>query len=147
MDATKQDHAGIDALVASWAHAWNRHDMRAAAELVDVEVDFVTVAGLWLHGRDEFLRHHDRIHRRHMQETTWTTNESTVRALRDDVVLAHLEWTITGECDADGTRRAPRSGVFTWVVAWTAPAWRIVAAHNTNLRADTAHRLTRRATS
>ena len=24
-------------------------------------------------------------------------------------------------------------GVFTWVLAWSAPAWRIVAAHNTNL--------------
>jgi uncharacterized protein (TIGR02246 family) len=147
MHAPKQGGTppGIDAVIGAWAHAWNRHDMRAAAALTDPDVDFVTVAGLWLRNRDEFLRHHDEIHRTHMRETTWTTLGHAVRTLCDDVALAHVEWTITGECDAEGTRRPPRSGVFTWVLTYTHPAWVIAAAHNTNLRADTSHRLPRRA--
>jgi uncharacterized protein (TIGR02246 family) len=132
---------GIEVLIEAWAQTWNTHDMHAAAALVDADVDFVTVAGHWLRGRNEFLRHHQDIHQRHMRETTWVTVAYAVRPLCPDLALAHLEWTITGECDADGTLRPPRSGIFTWIVACTPGPWLIVAAHNTNLRADTSHRL------
>src|SRR4026207_639179 len=62
---------GIGILVEAWAAAWNAHDMPRAAALVAADVDFVTVAGRWLKGRDEFLRHHRDIHRRQMRDTTW----------------------------------------------------------------------------
>jgi uncharacterized protein (TIGR02246 family) len=52
--------AGIDALIEAWARAWNAHDMQAAAALVHDDVDFVTVAGLWLRGRDEFATRMER---------------------------------------------------------------------------------------
>jgi uncharacterized protein (TIGR02246 family) len=136
--------AGIEGLIESWARSWNTHDMHGAAALVDADVDFVTVAGLWLRGRDEFLRHHDRIHRAHMRETAWATLAYEVRPLHDHLALIHLEWTITGELASDGTRRPPRPGIFTWVVGGTGDTWLIAAAHNTNLRAETPHRLATR---
>lgn len=132
---------GIDTLIEAWTSAWNAHDMHVAAALVEPDVDFVTVAGRWLRGREEFLSHHDEIHRMHMRETAWATLAYTARLLRDDLALAHLEWTITGEFGPDGTPRGPRSGTFTWVMACTQGAWLIAAAHNTNLRVDTSHRL------
>lgn len=138
---------GIDALIEAWTRAWNAHDMHAAAALVDADVDFVTVAGRWLRGRNEFLRHHQDIHQRPMRETTWVTVGHAVRPLCHDLALAHLEWAITGECDAEGAPRPPRSGIFTWVVACTRGPWLIAAAHNTNLRADTSHRLSGRGKS
>jgi uncharacterized protein (TIGR02246 family) len=137
---------GIGVLVEAWAAAWNAHDMQRAAALVAADVDFVTVAGRWLKGRDEFLRHHRDIHRRQMRDTTWATLGYEVRRLREDFALAHLEWTISGERAADGAPRSARSGIFTWVVASTRGAWLITAAHNTNLRADTSHRLACRGT-
>jgi uncharacterized protein (TIGR02246 family) len=133
--------AGIDALIEAWTGAWNAHDMRAAVALVASDVDFVTVAGRWLRGRDEFFRHHHEIHRLHMRETRWATLGYATRRLGDDLALAHLEWTLSGELDPDGTPRPPRSGTFTWVIAYTHGSWLIAAAHNTNLRADTPHRL------
>lgn len=135
---------GIDGLIEAWTSAWNAHDMHVAAALVEPDVDFVTVAGRWLRGRDEFLRHHDEIHRLHMRETTWTTLAYAVRRLRDDFALAHLEWTITGELDSDGSPRGQRSGTLTCVMACTQGTWLIAAAQNTNLRADTSHRLVSR---
>jgi uncharacterized protein (TIGR02246 family) len=128
-------------VVEAWALAWNTHNMRSAAALVEPDVDFVTVAGLWLRGRHEFLRHHSAIHERHLRETMWTTLGTVVRELRDDLVLSHVEWRITDELDADGIRCPPRSGIFTWVLRRNAGRWLIAAAHNTNLRADTRHRL------
>jgi uncharacterized protein (TIGR02246 family) len=140
-DAERFDQTpAIAALVAAWARAWNAHDMRAAAALVDAEVDFVTVAGHWLKGRAEFLEHHERIHRRHLRNSIWITRAYRVRPLPGGLVLTHLEWVITGE-DADGATRPARPGTFTWVVTAAQPDWVIVAAHNTNLRSDVAHRL------
>lgn len=137
-----QDTAcGIEELIKAWGRAWNAHDMRMAEALVDARVDFVTVAGRWLSGRDEFLQHHEDIHRRHLRESTWTTVGWDVRPLHDDLVLVHHEWTITGERDSTGTERPPRAGIFTWVVTRTETTWLIAAAHNTNLRVDTFHRL------
>ena len=108
--------------------------MSASAALVAPDVDFVTVAGLWLRGRDEFLRHHSRIHQRHLRDSAWTTRRHSMRPLRDGVAVVHVEWTISGEYDVDEVPRPPRSGVFTWVVLETDGAWRITAAHNTNGR-------------
>jgi uncharacterized protein (TIGR02246 family) len=139
--ASARPSPDIGRLIEAWALAWNAHDMRAAAALVAEDVDFVTVAGLWLKGRGEFLRHHDHVHRRHLRGTAWTTLATAVRPLADDLVLAHLEWTITGELDPRGATLPPRSGIFTWVIASTVGPGHIVAAHNTNLRPDTAHRL------
>ena len=133
----------IESLVSAWTSTWNAHDMKAAAGLVDADVDFVTVAGRWLRGREEFLGHHEAIHRLHMRESTWTTHAYEARRLRDDLAIVHLEWAIDGERDPVGPQRAARNGTFTWVVAQSSDGWRIVAAHNTNLRPDTPHRLPR----
>jgi uncharacterized protein (TIGR02246 family) len=133
----------IESLVTAWTCTWNSHDMRAAAALVDVDVDFVTVAGRWLRGRDEFLDHHVRIHRLQMRETVWATHAYETRPLRDNLALVHLEWMITGELDLEGLPRLSRRGTFTWIVAEPGHSALIVVAHNTNLRADTSHRLAR----
>ena len=131
----------IESLVDAWTHAWNAHDMTAAAALVDTDVDFVTVAGLWLRGRAEFFQHHSAIHRAHLRDTTWTTHAWAARLLAPDLRLLHLEWTITGERAAGDVVQPPRSGIFTWIVAGPPGAWRIAVAHNTNLRAGITHRL------
>ena len=135
----------VETLVAAWTASWNAHDMRAAAALVEDDVDFVTVAGRWLRGRDEFLRHHLEIHAQHMRTSTWMTSGHAVRRLGDGLALAHLDWIITGELDARGELRPERPGIFTWLLACPPGHCVIVAAHNTNLRADTSPRLSGRA--
>ena len=138
---TQTNQASGAAVIDAWARAWNAHDMRSAATLVTADVDFVTVAGLWLKGRDEFGRHHRDIHARHLRATTWKTLGYEVRPLGDDLALAHVEWEIAGELGTSDTPRPPRCGIFTWVIARGEGGWSIVAAHNTNLGADTSHRL------
>ena len=60
-------------LAMRWQDAWNRHDMDEIAASVAPNVDFVTVAGLWLCGRAEFCEHHRGLHRTQMRESRWTT--------------------------------------------------------------------------
>jgi uncharacterized protein (TIGR02246 family) len=126
---------------AAWEQAWNAHDMEAAASLVETDVDFVTVAGVWLRGRDEFLLHHRELHRLQMRNSCWRTHGSSVRGLGDGLALAHVEWSIQGDRDPDGTPRTGRRGHFSWVLQRQGEGWLIVAAQNTNLLGHVAHRL------
>jgi uncharacterized protein (TIGR02246 family) len=141
--ATCSDSAGAAKVLSdAWAAAWNAHDMEAAAGLVTADVEFVNVAGRWLRGRAEFLAYHRSIHAAQMRDSRWISLAVDTRPLRNDLALIHLEWVIEGDCDPDGTPRAPREGIFTWIAAREGDgAWRIAVAHNTNLRTDVHHRL------
>jgi len=139
-DKNPQAAAGLN-LPTTWQDAWNRHDAEGLAALVAPDVEFVTVAGLWLRGWQEFLAHHRRLHETQMRLSTWTTAASTVRLLGKGHALAHVEWRIEGDFDTDGGHRSPRRGIFTWVLQLRdAPL--ILAGHNTNLASNLAHRLT-----
>ncbi len=124
----------------AWQGAWNRHDADALAALVTPDVEFVTVAGLWLRGRQEFLAHHRLMHATQMRDSLWTNIRATRRTLGGGHALQHLEWRIEGDFNPDGTRRAPRHGIFTWVLQLR-PSPLILAGHNTNDGSHLAHRL------
>jgi len=131
------------ALAEAWMAAWNAHDMDAAAELFAPDVEFVNVAGLWLRGREEFLDHHRRIHAMQMRNSRLAHLATSIRSIRDDLALIHLEWLMEGDRERDGApRAAPRRGIFTWLAAREDDGvWRIIAAHNTNLSDHIRHRL------
>jgi len=124
----------------AWQSAWNRHDAEALSALVAPDVEFVTVTGLWLRGRQEFLAHHRLMHATQMRESRWTNVGATCRMLGVGHALQHLEWRIEGDFNPDGTRRAPRHGIFTWVLQLRASPL-ILAGHNTNNGSHLAHRL------
>jgi len=75
----------------------------------------------------------DRMHEMQMRNSTWSNLALTVRELSQDMAVAHLEWRIEGDRDADAGRREPRRGLFTWVLAMEGDRALIAAAHNTNV--------------
>jgi uncharacterized protein (TIGR02246 family) len=133
--------AAIGSIAARWADAWNTHDADAMADLVATDVDFVSVSGQGLRGADEFRQMHRELHRMQMRDSRWTNVGHRIRTLQDDLALVHLEWTIVGDREPDGTLRSPRRGIFTWLIARCGRYWQIIAAQNTNLRVDVNHRL------
>lgn len=131
-------------LVSRWCQAWNAHDIDALAALVTDDVAFVTVSGNRLLGRDEFRRHHQNIHQDQMRESTWQTLGWEWRHLPPALLLVHVEWTIDGDRNPTGVALRPRRfGLFTWLLAMTNDDYRILAAHNTDLRPGISHRSVR----
>jgi uncharacterized protein (TIGR02246 family) len=142
LESTSLQRAGA-VLAEGWQRAWNSHDMQGAGELLAPDADFVNVGGRWLRGRSQFIDYHVRLHEMQMRNSTWSNLALTVRALSDEVAVAHLEWRIEGDRDPDGGRREPRQGLFTWVLAMERDVALIAAAHNTNVvAAPTGHRPT-----
>lgn len=127
-----EDAASIRHLEQSWCQAWNRHDVRALADLLTMDADFVTVGGDWLRGRTEFRKHHALYHATSFKHSTFTVKGTSIKFLHPDLALTHVTWRMVGDFDPDGTPRKPRRGIFTQVLFRSQGRWRIMASHNTN---------------
>ena len=113
---------------------WNTHDVTAMAELFTADADFVNVAGMRLKGRQQIRDEHVKSHKMQFKDSVLTFQSVDVRFLKPDVALVHIDWRIEGDRDSDGTSRAPRNGVMSWVVVRQRDEWRIASSHNTNVR-------------
>jgi uncharacterized protein (TIGR02246 family) len=129
---TSADESRIRMLPKAFEQAWNKHDMKALASLATEDADFVNVGAKHWKGRKEIEQQHAARLSQFM-ESTLTFKAVTVQFLKPDIALVHIDWAISGDKDPDGSPRKPREGVFSWVVMKQAEAWKIRAAHNTNL--------------
>ena len=58
---TKADEEAVHELPQAFCDAWAKHDGHELAKIMADEVDFVTVAATWLHGRADFEKYHVRL--------------------------------------------------------------------------------------
>jgi uncharacterized protein (TIGR02246 family) len=130
--AQPRDEAQIRTIATSWQSAWNAHDMKALFALVTTDADFVNVGGKHWKGCEQIEAEHT-LRLSQFQESTWATKNVTVQFLKPDIALVHVDWSIVGDKDPDGTARKPREGLFTWIVTKHGGHWLIRAAQNTNI--------------
>ncbi|MCA1622913.1 MAG: SgcJ/EcaC family oxidoreductase [Acidobacteria bacterium] len=126
------DDAEIRAIASNWERAWNKHDMKALARLFTDDADFVNVGAKHWKGRKEIEAQHSARLGQFLQ-STWATKTVAVEYLKPDIALAHIEWSLSGDKEPDGTPRKARDGVFTWVLIKKSGKWLIRAAQNTNV--------------
>jgi uncharacterized protein (TIGR02246 family) len=129
-----RDEATIRRMATRFAETWNAHDMDAMAELFAEDADFVNVAGMRLKGKRQIRDEHAKRHEMQFKESVLSVRSVGVRFLKPDVALVQIDWRMEGDRDPDGTSRAPRTGIVSWVVLREANEWRIVSSHNTNVR-------------
>lgn len=130
---TQPVEAAAHAIAAEWEAAWNAHDMARLAALFTDDADLVTVAATRIRGRAEVERTHTAMHQTQFQASVWTNTGVELQALGPGLALVHMTWAVRGDFDPDGTPRAPRHGLFTWLLmAQPGGNWKIRAAQNTN---------------
>ena len=83
--------------------SWNRHDVKAFAQLFASDADFVNIGGKHMKGRNEIESHHATIHEGHYRDSYLTANTLSLRFLRSDVAIAHVALEVV-------TTRAMRRG-------------------------------------
>jgi uncharacterized protein (TIGR02246 family) len=130
-----REEATIRRTATRFAETWNAHDMDAMSELFAEDADFVDVGGERLKGRERIRTEHAKRHRMQFKESVLTVRSVSVRFLKPDVAVAHVEWKMEGDRDPGGTSRPTRQGVMSWVVTKDNGLWRIASSHNTNVRA------------
>ena len=129
-----KDLAALRQISSNWERYWNNHDMDSMGTLLSKNVDFVTVSGTWLRGKEEALKVHKMNHATIFKTSTWATDSVSIKFLKPDLALLHISWGMSGDFDPDGTPRMPRHGIFSWLVAKTKNQWLLLSVHNVNKR-------------
>jgi uncharacterized protein (TIGR02246 family) len=129
---TKADEDALRKLPQTHCDAWNNRNAHGLAMLMADDVDFVTVATVYLHGRADYEKFHARLLSDRFKDSTFTPLETTVRFLHPDMAVVHWSWKITGDKNFDGTPRDPRFGLMTMVTEKRDGRWQVVVAQNTN---------------
>jgi uncharacterized protein (TIGR02246 family) len=129
---SKADEEAVSGLPDAFCAAWARHDGHELAKIMASDVDFVTVATTYLHGRDDFEKFHTRLLSGRFKDATITLLQRTVRFLHSDLAVVHWSWRIEGDRDFDGTPRKPRYGMMTLVAEKRKRQWLVVVGQNTN---------------
>jgi len=129
---TKADEEAVRKLPQAFRDAWAKHDGHELAKMMADDVDFVTVATTYLHGRSDFEKFHVRLLSGRFKDSTITLLQSTVRFLRPDMAVVHWSWKIEGDKNPDGTSRQPRYGLMTLVAEKRGGNWLVVVGQNTN---------------
>lgn len=85
---SSEDQAAVRAVVARFADAWNRHDMKAMHDLNTADVEWINVTANHWQGNPTVFKGHDTIHRTVFAKTTMSVDKTSVRAVDPDVALA-----------------------------------------------------------
>jgi uncharacterized protein (TIGR02246 family) len=129
---SKPDEEAVAKLPQEFCDAWAKHDGHALAQIMADDVDFVTVATTYLHGRADFETFHVRLLSDRFKNSTITALKSTTRFLRPDIAVVHWSWKMEGDNNPDGTARPPRYGMMTLVAEKKNGNWLVIVGQNTN---------------
>jgi uncharacterized protein (TIGR02246 family) len=127
------DEHAIRQVTEAFLAAWNTHDMGAFAALYSDDADFVNVYGMHWKGRDVIGESHRALHETIFKASRLSATRTEMRFLRDDVVVLHMFWDLTGLQRPDGTPVPDRRGILLHVLERSAEGWRIVATQNTDI--------------
>jgi len=125
--------AEVEFVLSSLIESWNRRDVKTLASYFAEDADFVNVLGTRMQGRTVIEAQHKRLHEGIFRHTVLREVATTVRFVRDDVAVAHLQWEMTGAEPVPGWNVPElRRGIFSYILVRQNDGWRITAAHNTD---------------
>lgn len=129
---SKADEEAVGKLPQEFCDAWAKHDGHTLARIMAEDMDFVTVAGTYLHGRADFETFLVRLLSGRFKDSTMTALKTTTRFLRPDMAVLHWSWKIEGDRNRDDSARQPRYGMMTLVAEKKNGNWLVVVGQNTN---------------
>jgi uncharacterized protein (TIGR02246 family) len=100
------DQEEIRAVVMRGQETWNRHDMKAWAERLTDEADWINIVGMHWQGKAAVLKAHEVIHRKIFHSTEMTITDVAIRAATSDVAIAVVTLKMGEFTTPDGELRA-----------------------------------------
>ena len=133
--AGANDETAIRQIETRFNDAWNGHDADGMVESLTDDGQFVTVNGVWMTSRAEFLGLMRRLHGAGgpFRTSSRQTLEMQVRILSPDVAMVHSRFRVSGDVEEDG-KAVAREGVGIRVVRKLDGRWRTVAVQNTDIK-------------
>lgn len=131
--SASSDEAAIRQIVQKVQDAWNAHDGKAFAAPFATDADYVVVNGMYIKGREAIEQGHTQIFSTIYKESKNAATVKSVRFLRPDVAVAHVQWNL--EFRAGGETRSGQA-MNTLVLTKEGGKWGIAAFQNTPIEAQ-----------
>jgi uncharacterized protein (TIGR02246 family) len=128
-----KDEAAVRQVVQQVQDGWNAHDGKAFAAPFAADADYVVVNGMSLKGREAIEQGHTAIFASIYKESHNVGTVKSVRFLRPDVAVVHVEWNL--EFRAGGETRKGHA-MNTMVMTKEGGKWSIAAFQNTPIQAE-----------
>ena len=129
--ASARDEKAVRAVVASLADAWTAADAQAWAKLFTEDADFTVWNGMYSKGRVAIEQGHRQIFNTFYKDTKMRYVVRSVRFLRDDVALVHVDASVVR--NSEDFPASPHA-VPLLVMVKDKGQWRIAAFQNTNVQ-------------
>ncbi|HVF49953.1 MAG TPA: SgcJ/EcaC family oxidoreductase [Pyrinomonadaceae bacterium] len=127
------DEASVRRIVQQLQDGWNAHDGRAFAAPFAADADYVVVNGMKLNGREAIEKGHTGIFTTIYKESKNAATIKSIRFLRSDVAVAHVEWNLEFRIGGE-TRKA--QAMSTLVLTKEGGKWSIAAFQNTPVQTE-----------
>lgn len=131
--AANNDEAAIRRVVKQVEDAWNAHDGKAFAAPFAMDADYVVVNGMRVKGREEIEKGHTGIFTTIYKDSRNAATIKSVRYLRPDVAVAHVEWNLEFKMNGE-TKKA--HAMNTMVLTKEGGQWSIAAFQNTPIQPE-----------
>jgi uncharacterized protein (TIGR02246 family) len=122
------DETAIRQIVQQVQDGWNALDGKAFAAPFATDADYVVVNGMKIKGREDIEKGHTQIFTTIYKESHNVGTVRSVRFLRPDVAVVHVEWNL--EFSMGGEKRKALA-MNTMVMTKDSGKWSIAAFHNT----------------
>ena len=132
-EKTSSDETSIRQVVQRVQDGWNTHDGKAFAAPFAADADYVIVNGMYAKGRDEIEKGHSALFNSIYKESRNIATIKSVRFLRKDVALVHVEWNL--EFTAGGKLQKGQA-LNTMVMTRDDGKWSIAAFQNTPIQQE-----------
>lgn len=123
-----EDEASIRKIVIAVKDGWNAGDGRAFAAPFAEDADYVIVNGMRIKGREIIAAGHQNIFDTIYKNSQIAATIESVRFLRDDVAVAHIEWHLKYRA---GNEARESKSMNSMVMTRQGGRWVIAAFHNT----------------
>jgi uncharacterized protein (TIGR02246 family) len=123
------DEQAIRQIVKQLEDGWNARDGKAFAAPFAEDADYVVVNGSKLRGKDAIGQGHANIFATIYKESHNSGTARSVRFLRPDVAVAHVEWNLEIAPGGENSK-----AISTLVLTKEAGKWSIAAFQNTPIR-------------
>jgi len=128
---TAKDEAAARQIVKQLENAWNAHDGKAFAAPFAADADYVVVDGMYVKGREAIEKGHQGIFDTLFKDSTNRGTVTSVRFVRPDVAIVHVEWNLTVR---SGGKENLGVAMNTMFMTKDGGKWSIAAFHNTPKR-------------
>lgn len=135
---SKEDDQGIRKTIQAIVDTWNAHDMKAFAQLLHKDAEWINVVGMHWKGRDAVVKAHQVFHETIFQNTRLALDNVELRPLDADYVIAVVTTTQDSFTTPEGNVQPKGQTKQSYIFKKATDGWKIYHAENVRIDAQAA---------